>query len=57
MDAKLVPVKVELMEGNKDLKHMLITEIANNNRELKPKILNFTFTHHLEKLRDWFLKI
>lgn len=32
-DAKLVPV-VELTQGKKDLKHLLITEIAIKDREL-----------------------
>lgn len=54
IDAKLVPVEVQLMEGKKDLKHMLITETAIHDIELSLKFFNFTFTHHLEKLRDLF---
>lgn len=51
IDAKLVPVEVQLMEGKTDLKPMLVTEIAVTDTELSPKFFNFTFPHHLEKLR------
>lgn len=54
IDAQLVPVEVELMEGKKDLNHTVITEIAINNTELSLKVFNFTFIYHLEKLRDLF---
>lgn len=56
IDAQLVPVEVELMEGKKDLNRIVITEIAINNIELSLKVLNFTFMYLLEKLRDLFLK-
>lgn len=56
IDAQLVPVEVELMEGKKDLNCIVITEIAINNIELTLKVLNFTFIYLLEKLRDLFLK-
>lgn len=44
-DTKLVPVEVELMEGKKDLKHMLITEIATKDAELSLK--NFNLHLHI----------
>lgn len=51
IDAKLVPVEVQLMEGKKDLKHLLVIEIPITDTELSPKFFNFTFPHHLEKSR------
>ena len=56
-DAKLVPVGVELTQGKKDLKHLLITEIAIKDRELCLNFKKFIFTNHLGKLKDLFLKI
>lgn len=53
-DAKLVPEGVELIEGKKDVKCMLITEIAIKDIEVSLKILKFIFTHNLEKLKDLF---
>lgn len=53
-DAKLVPEGVELIEGKKDVKYMLITEIAIKDIEVSLKILKFIFTHNLEKLKDLF---
>ena len=55
-DTTVVPVKVKVMGGKRDLKHMLI-KIANNDIKLSLKNFNFTCTYHLEQLRDLFLRI